>query len=244
MTLYLQLNGLLCEGEELQDDEPCQQQHHDDHRHHEAHPLSEAYSHVETLGVVEDLIGEGVWRCADWCAHTAEVGTYGDGHGKCDASLAVGRQGLEHGCEEGEHHSCGGSIGDEHREYACDEQEAEQHILALLAKRLDEVLGHHHVKTALGCGYGKDETAEEEYNRRVGEAGHDTYGVEQLSILVAIALEELERGVGDAEQQHEDDGYGRCPCRYGFGEPKHYRHDKDCNNTLLNHREAIDAKHT
>ena len=81
VALNLQLDGLLCEGEELQYDEPCQQQHHDDHRHHEAHPLSEADTHVETLGVVKHLVGEGVWRSANRCAHTAEVGTYGNGHG-------------------------------------------------------------------------------------------------------------------------------------------------------------------
>ena len=111
--------------------------------------------------LIEGLQGDGIGRCTDRSGHTTDIGGDWDAHGQRDASLSVGRKGGEDRGKEGEHHGGGGCVGYEHREDACDEQKAQQHVLALVAEGTDKVLGKQNVETRLGGCDGKDETAEE-----------------------------------------------------------------------------------
>ena len=127
-------------------------------------------------------------------------------------------------------------------DFAGDEHETQQHVLRTLAEWRNQGLRHHHVESALGSGYGEYETAQEEDDGRVGEARHHTLIVEQLAHLSLRALHDLKGGVADEEQQHEDDHYAGCPCRYGLGEPEHHGHDEDGDDALLHDGESIDAE--
>ena len=124
LTADGEVNGLLCEGEELLEQHPADEEQDDGERHHESHPLAEAEVEVQTVGVVKIFKGDGVWRGSDGGSHTANVGCYRDGEREGYAALSVGRQRAEHRCEEREHHGCGGGVADEHREHACYEDEA------------------------------------------------------------------------------------------------------------------------
>ncbi|CUQ45302.1 Uncharacterised protein [Segatella copri] len=119
---------------------------------------------------------------------------------------------------------------------------SQQHVLRTLAEWRNQGLRHHHVESALGSGYGEYETAQEEDDGRVGEARHHTLIVEQLAHLCLRALHDLKGGVADEEQQHEDDHYAGCPCRYGLGEPEHHGHDEDGDDALLHDGEPVDAE--
>ena len=68
--------------------------------------------------------------------------------------------------------------------------------------------------------------------------------VEHLSILIFCSLEILERGVADAEEQHEDNGDRGGPSRYGFCYPQQHGHDEDSDDTLLHDGQAVNAEET
>ena len=105
-SVDVQFDGLLGEGEHLQQDAPADEQQDDDEREHEHHPLAEAQSEVQSLGVVQVFQCNVVGRSANGGSHTAQVGSHGDGHCQGDAPLAFGRQLTEHGSEERQHHGC------------------------------------------------------------------------------------------------------------------------------------------
>lgn len=96
-----------------------------------------------------------------------------------------------------------GQCADKHREYAGDENEAQQYILALLAERLEQCACQQYVKTRLGGCNSKNETAKEEYDDWVGKCGHERTMVEQF-VLVYSRSEEVESVVGCSKKQQAD----------------------------------------
>ena len=244
VAVDFQLDGLLLEWEEPLQQQPRDNKEHQHQGNHEHHPVAEADVHVHACGVVQNLVGESVRRCADRRSHATKVGADRNGHGEGNAALAVGGKRLEDRRKERQHHGCSGGIGDEHGENTRDEQETQQHILAALAKWTNQGLGHPYVETRLGGRNGEDETAKEQDDCGVGKASHDTHRVEQLAILALSALHERERGVADEEQQHENDGHRRGPRWNGLSDPKQHCHDEDGNDALMNNCQTFNSKTT
>ena len=83
---------------------------------HEHHPLTKAQTHIQTFRIVQVFQGDGVWRCTDRGTHTTQVGSYRDTHGQGYTTLTLGRQLVEHRCEECQHHGSCSCVRYEHRE--------------------------------------------------------------------------------------------------------------------------------
>ena len=149
---------------------PGYEEHNQGEGHHHHHPLAEAYAEVHTGGVVEELQSDGVGRCTDRSTYTTDISAHG--YGQCQAylTLAVGGKSLKHRRQEGEHHSCGGSVAYKHGENGCNEQEAQQHSLRLGAERRQHHLGQLHVETTLGSGDSHDKTTDKQHDGRVGKS--------------------------------------------------------------------------
>lgn len=241
LTVDMQFDGLLSEGEHLQQQAPTDEQQDDDQREHKHHPLTEAQSEVQSLRVVEILQRDGVWRGADRRTHTAQVGSHRNRHGQGDAAFTLWGQLAEHRREEGEHHSGSGRIADEHREEARDEQEAQQHHLAACAEGFEQHARQLRIESGLRSSDGQHETADEQHDDGVGKRGHHALIREQRSHRFGVHHRQ-NTTIGGKQQHHHDDGNRRSPRRHHLEHPHQSGEGEDSDDTLLDHGEVVDAK--
>ena len=141
-------------------DKPCYDEQHEGKGYHYHHPLSEADSHIHSVGVVEKFECYGVWRSTDRSAHASYIGAYRNGEREAYFPFSVGRERTEHGGEECEHHRRGGRVAYEHREECRDEDKAQKHILRFGAEWRKHHSGEFHVKAAFCSGDCYDEASD------------------------------------------------------------------------------------
>ena len=150
----------LFEREKAFKDKPCYDEQHEGKGYHYHHPLSEADSHIHSVGVVEKFECYGVWRSTDRSAHASYIGAYRNGEREAYFPFSVGRERTEHGGEECEHHRRGGRVAYEHREECRDEDKAQKHILRFGAEWRKHHSGEFHVKAAFCSGDCYDEASD------------------------------------------------------------------------------------
>ena len=204
LSLNLQQNSLLREGEYLFQDEPADEKQYSHQREHEQHPFAKAQSEVQAFGIVQVFQRDGVRWCADRSADSAQVGSNRDAECHGYAAFSLGRELLKHRCQEREHHGCGSGVRHKHGEKTCNEYKAQQHILAFLSERFQQHLCQMSVETCLGSSDGQHESTDEKHDDRVGERGHDALIRQQCAYLVRV-YHPLDAAVAGENEHQSDD---------------------------------------
>ena len=244
LALYLELNGLLLERENLEEDNPGNEEEEDCERSHEGHPLSESDVHVHSHRVIEIFQCDSVRRGSDRGSDSSDVCRDRDCQRKGDLALSVCRQRLQHRGEECQHHCRGGCVAEEHREYGSNENESQEHESRLRSERLQEGLGQHKVQSALCGGDCKHESSDEKHDDRVCKAVENRFVAYRGAkfIRVISLVEEPEAAVGCSEQQ-EHDYHHRCgPGRNGFEHPHEDCEHEDGDRPLLDYRQSLNSE--
>ena len=110
---HLQFQFLLGDGEQPQQEKPCNQNHDDDERNAEHEPFAEGDVQPHTL---QRLQRDCVGGRADRRSNAAEVGGDGDGQGKGGAAFVFRSEQGQHRRQDGEHHGGRSRVAHKHGE--------------------------------------------------------------------------------------------------------------------------------
>ena len=116
----------------------------------------------------------------------------------------------EHRCQEGQHHRRRRRVRHEHREQTRDEDKAQQHVVTLVAEGFEQHLCQLCVQSRLRRCDGKDETADEQHDDRVGEGRHHRFVRQQGAHLVWVT-HPFDTTVRGEEQHQSDNRHGGSP---------------------------------
>ena len=97
------------------------------------------------------------------------------------------------------------------------------------------------IESYFGGGNSQDETADEEHDHRVGEAGHHLLVAEKLADGGRIA-DPFDAGIGGEQEQQDHDAHRCCPGGNQLEHPHQRCIDEDGDNPLLHLGKAVDSE--
>ena len=175
-------------------------------------------------------------RSSDRSTHTTKVSGNRDSQCKRNPSTSVRWQSHKYRSKERKHHRCCSCITHEHGKYTNDEKHTEEHVLGLVAERLEHHPRKLHIQPNLCCSKSKHESTEEEHDNRISECSHDTLVISHLAKIIP-GHKESKSLIGCCQQNCHYSHYRSSPCWNYFKYPHHSCKHKNCDHTLLSQSE-------